>query len=491
VNTPTVQELLQEASREVRSIMWDVTTLDGPGLGAAWPAFAAHARDALSAVPVPDAATRLLIHRAAGPRYSPHRWGPRIDAEPDPHLIRAGQALAAVAELLRRHASPPRSPEARHDADLARRHIAEALFVGSHATALGLTEHATRLRPARPGIAFEQPGVRLAVNGATLAQSRRLASELATLEAHTAHYLARPAGREQRDAVQEFADPDRLPQALAQWEVTAMRMLHAQPPSVRDLAGIAHTEQALLVHAAVIFDAAARAAVIDPRDFDHQIRPRLQDAQAAWGYVAGTWPAQMTTPMPPSLAGVEASAQLHRALGQLTRDGNGWAAPAQIAERVHLAEAVVLLRDAVEASGSRAERFTELPTELTRAGHLQAPARLLAAMERHTNGRESETESAVRTTDVANRRIVVVLPEQTTAATATARHLRQQLTSLTAALETLPLGRESLTVVGPGSSAQTAAREVHLAGPAPAHVHRDRLAPTHDTKAVLSAGRRF
>jgi len=39
-NTPTVQELLRDASREVCSFMWDVTALDGPGLAAAWPAFA-------------------------------------------------------------------------------------------------------------------------------------------------------------------------------------------------------------------------------------------------------------------------------------------------------------------------------------------------------------------------------------------------------------------------------------------------------------------
>ena len=449
MNTPTVQELLQDASREVRSIIWDVTTLDGPGLAAAWPAFAAHARDALSAVPVLDAATRLLIHRAAGPRYSPNRWGPRIDAEPDPHLIRAGQALAAVAQLLRRHASPPRSPEARHDADAVCRRIAECIFVGSHATALGLTEHATRLQPARAGLAFERPERRLAVSGATLAQSRRLASELATFEAQVAHYLARPPEREQRKAAQGFVDLDRLPHALAHWEVTAMRVLHAQPPSVRDLVGIAHTEQALLVHTAVIMNAAARASVIDPGDFDRQIRPRLQDAQAAWGEVAASWPAQMTTPTPPSLAGVEASAQLHQAMGQITRDGNGWASPALIGERAHLADAAGLLRDAVAASVNRAERLAELPAELAHAGQLHAPARLLAAMQRHASGRGPEPESAVRTTDVANKRIVAVQPEQTADATATARGLRRQLTSLTAALETLPIGRQSLAVVEP------------------------------------------
>ena len=474
MNTPTVQELLQDASREVRSIMWDVTTLDGPGLAAAWPAFAAHARDALSAVPVPDPATRLLIHRAAGPRYLPNRWGPPVDAEPDPHLIRAGQVLAAVAQLLRRHASPPRSPEARHDADVVCRRIAECIFVGSHATALGLTEHATRLRPARPGIAFEQPGVRLAVNGATLAQSRRLASELATLQAHTTHYLARPTGRGPRSRPEHFVDLDRLPQALAQWEITAMRVLHAQPPSVRDLAGIAHSEQALLVHAAVILDAAARAAVIDPRDFDHQIRPRLQDAQATWGDVAATWPAQMTTPMPPSLAGVEASAQLHRALGEITRDGNGWAAPALIAERVHLVDVGELLRDAVAASGSRAERFADLPNELTRAGHLHAPARLLAAMERHSSRRGTATESATRTTDVANRRIVVVRPEQTADATAAACRLGRQLTSLTQALETIPIAKPSHALVGPSSYMHETTRGVQHANRARAKVQLTR-----------------
>jgi len=212
-------------------------------------------------------------------------------------------------------------------------------------------------------------------------------------------------------------------------------VLHAQPPSVRDLAGVAHTEQALLVHTAVLLNASARASAIDSGDFDCQIRPRLEATQAAWGDVAASWPAQMSTPASPSIAGVEASAQLHRALDEVTRNGNAWATPAQLAERVHLAEVVVLLRDVVEASGSRAERFAELPSELSRAGQLHAPARLLAVIERHASGRESETESAVRATDVVNRRIVAVQPEQTTAATATARHLRGQLTSLSAALE--------------------------------------------------------
>jgi hypothetical protein len=52
VNSPSVGELLQDASREVRSIMWEITALDGPALWAAWPAFAAQARDALAAVPL-------------------------------------------------------------------------------------------------------------------------------------------------------------------------------------------------------------------------------------------------------------------------------------------------------------------------------------------------------------------------------------------------------------------------------------------------------
>ena len=192
-------------------------------------------------------------------------------------------------------------------------------------------------------------------------------------------------------------------------------------PSVRDLAGIAHTEQALLVHTLVLLNASARASAIDSGDFDRQIRPRLEGAQVAWGDVAASWPAQMSTPAPLSIAGVEASAQLHRALDEITRNGNAWATPAQLAKRVHLAEVVVLLRDVVAASGSRAERFAELPAELSRASHLHAPARILVALERQTSGRESETESAVRTTDVANRRIVVVQPEQTTAASDRAR----------------------------------------------------------------------
>jgi hypothetical protein len=162
----------------------------------------------------------------------------------------------------------------------------------------------------------------------------------------------------------------------------------------------------------------------------------------------------MTTPVPPSLAGVAASAQLHQALDEITRDGNGWATPALIAEREHLADVAGLLRDAVAASSSRAERFAELPAELAAAGYLRAPARLLAATERHRNGRGLEPENTVRTTDVANRRIVVVGPEQMAGARTTACDLGLRLGSLTQSLETLPLGRQGRVVVKPASIAK-------------------------------------
>ena len=160
----------------------------------------------------------------------------------------------------------------------------------------------------------------------------------------------------------------------------------------------------------------------------------------------------MLTPAPPALAGVEASAQLHQALDEITRDSNGWATPALIAERVHLADVAGLLHDAIAASGKRAERFAELPAELAQAGQLQAPARLLAAMESRSGGRVREPDGAVRATDVANRRIVVVRPEQTIDATVTACDLGRRLTSLTAALETLPFGRQSRGVAEPASN---------------------------------------
>ena len=236
------------------------------------------------------------------------------------------------------------------------------------------------------------------------------------------------------------------------------------------------TEQALLVHTAVLLNASARASAIDLGDFDRQIRPRLEATQVAWGDVAASWPAQISTPAPPSMAGVEASAQLHRALDEIIRNGNAWATSAHLAERVHLAEVVVLLRDVVAASGSRAERFAELPAELARAGHLHAPARILVAMERQTSGRESEAESAVRTTDVANRRIIVVQPEQTTGATATARALVHRLTALIAALETIPLDRQSQSSAESLPSAHETTRGLEHASGARANVQLTRHA---------------
>jgi len=479
VNAPTVAELLHDCSREVRSIMWDITTLNGPELAAAWPAFAAAAGAALSAVPCPDPAARLLASRMAGPRPRPNRWGPPVDADPDPHLVAASTGLAAVAGLLARHAAPPTSAVAARDGDLARRHIVEALVIGAHATSLGLFEHASRLSPARTGTTSQQPGPRLAVAGATLAQSRRLASELDTLQAHGAHYLAEAGVREPRRGAQSLVDPDRLPHVLAAWEVTTMRVLHASPPSVRDLAGVAHAEQALLMHTMVILNAAAQAAVIDIDGFAGQIGPRLADAHLAWGDVAASWPVQMTTASPPALVAVEASAELHQALGEITREGNGWAAATLIAERVHLREVSGQLRDALGAGSVCAARFVELPDELARAGQLRAPARLLGAMDASADRPTSELEGGPRTTDVANRRIVTVLPEQTAGATKTARRLQQAMTALTQALETLRLADGSRSVTDPASSPQAAARQVRLD-------HRPQPAPL---KGHLSVGR--
>jgi hypothetical protein len=263
---------------------------------------------------------------------------------------------------------------------------------------------------------------------------------------------------------------------MAEWEVTAMRVVYSQPPCVRDLAGVAHAEQAVLMYTMVILNATARASVIDPGDFDLLIRPRLQEAQAAWGDVATRWPAQMTTPAPPSLAGVQASAQLHEALGEITREGNTWATPTLIARRVALAEVAAALRDAAMASVNRAERFAELPAELAEAGQLRAPARLLAAMQPGRSGPGHELDIAVRTADVANRRIVLVMPEQTAGARAAACALGRKLTSLTAALQTLPLGRPPRALVEPAASARQPLWRAGPAGPAAASTQSVRRA---------------
>jgi hypothetical protein len=175
----------------------------------------------------------------------------------------------------------------------------------------------------------------------------------------------------------------------------------------------------------------------------------------------------MSTQTPPVLLAVEASAHLHQALAQITRDGNGWATPTLIAQRVHPGDVAGLLRGAAMSSLGRAERFAELPSELARAGQLHAPARVLAAMELACHQRRAEPLGAVRTTDVANRRIVQIRPDQTTGATATARRLGRQLMSLTQALETLPLGRPTVAGVDSGPGGRAAVRRVRPGLPEP------------------------
>jgi hypothetical protein len=58
-------------------------------------------------------------------------------------------------------------------------------------------------------------------------------------------------------------------------------------------------------------------------------------------------------------------------------------------------------------------------------------------------------------------------------------------------LETLPIGRESVAVVGSESGAKAAVWKYDLADPALAHATKIALATTRNTKAERTAGRRL
>lgn len=432
MSSPSVGELLDEADREVRSILWDITELNGPALAASWPRFMDSAHDALVALQPADTQTRLLVLRAEGPGPRPHRWGRPVDAAPDPRMERATAALRDVAELVGRHAG--RWAAAAPDVEYARRRISATIYHAAHAARTGLREHTQQRQPARPGVAFIRPPEPLVVPGLQRAQLPRLISAIEALEAQAERLVTgnlRFFGGSPTPRGGSDLPAHDLAEALARWEITCQRILAAEVPSVADLAGIATTQSALMANAEAILRAAAVVGAADANAVS-RAHPMLSSAQAAWSATAASWSGFGTMGRGPDPGGAQASTEVLRALHEITRNSNGWADPAAIASRCDLPATIEAIGHAVTSGERLADRYVELPAELAAAGRLRGrPDKLPSGASVDAHGRET-----IRLA-IAGRSAVAVHPGQTDILDAAANTLMERSRALGSVMDTI------------------------------------------------------
>jgi hypothetical protein len=418
VASPTVGELLHDADRQVRSVLWEITALNGPALLAGWPDLAAAAAEVLAAIPHPGPAAALFGRRVmVHADHLTHRVGalPPL-GDPDTRFVDAADALQQAAALLHRHATPATvsTPAQYADADAARLRVAQTLHVGVHVVATALTEY----RTGEPvGVDGKVIPVRSPQRPLYVRETRPVEAVLARFESDAGHYVT----RHRRDAAGQHQPPiaGDVPAAVARWGLVAARTLAAPDVAARDIIGIARTEALLAAGSAAIIRAATDRGHLDP-GAGLELVHRLERSAAAWLATAAGW-APYTTPKTPtpSLDCVAAADTLRRAIGEVTRDGSGWATPGQVDDRCHVPAVVTALAAAREVSADLAHTYTTLPGELAHTGRLHAPARVVldAEMARqpvspgsHPSDVDSPRALPVSLADVARTRNIAATP---------------------------------------------------------------------------------
>ena len=474
MSSPSVGELLDEADREVRSILWDITELDGPALAASWPRFMESAHDALVTLQPIDTQAKLLVLSAEGPGPRPHRWGRPVDVAPDPRMERATTALRDVAELVGRHAGgwAGAAPDAEH----CRRRVSATMYCAAHAARTGLREHAQQRQPARPGVAFIRPSEALVVPGLQRIQLPRLISAIEALEAQAERLVTRNLrffGGSPTPHGGSDSPAHNLAEVLARWEITSRRLLAAEVPSVADLAGIATTQSAMMANAEAILRAAAVVGAADA-DAVSRAHPMLSAAQAAWSATAASWSGFGTVGRGPDPGGAQASTEVLRALHEITRDSNGWADPAAIASRCELPATIEAIGHAVTSGERLADRYVELPAELAAAGLLRGrPDKLPSGVSVDAHGRETVSLA------IAGRSTVTVRPGQTDILDAAANTLMERSRALGPVMDTI---RGQRTTGPPGQRPTRALDQTQPHRPRPPEV----LPSTQPTRGRLA-----
>jgi hypothetical protein len=172
-------------------------------------------------------------------------------------------------------------PAVRADLDAAKARLMHVLYVGAHGVQVALNRDLRDLAviPATRRAALS------AESGKRTVEAR---DRMAAFEQLAGSYVSRTFPAALRGEYKPAAEPDRLRQALATWDIQAHRALSGTPTAATIML-IAQTQAHTAFASQTLLRAAAETGAIEPGQYRTRLAPALESAQTAWIAVARTW----------------------------------------------------------------------------------------------------------------------------------------------------------------------------------------------------------
>lgn len=366
----TVGEMLADVDHQARLLLLDVDGDNAGSLVRGWPALVTAASDLWTALPRTRYShephdrpmERLVAHAANIDNSLTAGWPGR--GVPDPRLAHMAETLQAAGSLVRRYGPKVsgHGPALRQDLQAARSRTMHALYVAAHAGSVALHAHGRdRYREAR------QAGRKVSLSTVhspyVVAPTATWVGRFATAEAIAGRYLAGGfVAGVTGEARPPAADHNRIPRALAGWDIQAHRTLAARC-SAADNVTVSRTQALIAGVGLLLVDADSRnhaaptsAAGDPPTD---RLASSLATVGRTWNNLASRWDDLPAPTDRPDSKLLRASAELRAAYRELTHNATTTFPPDVIAQHPGLERALNATLAAIESAPELADVLAE------------------------------------------------------------------------------------------------------------------------------------
>lgn len=366
----TVGEMLADVDHQARLLLLDVDGDSAGSLVRGWPTLVTAASELWTALPRTSYTheprdrpmERLLAHAANIDNSLTAGWPGR--GAPDPRLAHMAETLQAAGSLVRRYGPAISDDGAALNQDLqaARFRTMHALYVAAHAGSVALHAHGRdRYREARQ--AGREVSLSTVHSPYVVAPTAKWVGRFATAEAITGRYLAGGfAAGVAGEARPPAADHNRIPRALAGWDIQAHRTLAARS-SAADNVTVSRTQALIAGFGLLLVDADSHnceapitAAGDPPTD---RLTSSLNAVGQAWNNLASRWDDLPAPADRPDSKLLRASAELRAAYRELTHDAATTFPPDVIAQQPGLERALNATLAAIESAPELADVLAE------------------------------------------------------------------------------------------------------------------------------------
>ncbi|WP_256791948.1 hypothetical protein [Terrabacter sp. Ter38] len=411
-------ELLLDSDLLVREVLMDTPLMDGRVMIRTWGEVVEAAADLWRAFPEPSPhAGQSERHNSAqdlmkqlqtmnnnlmkASRRSP--WpGTGLG---DDRLLTVCENLTTAAELLPRRRTDvrPMRPEVEADLDAAKARLMHVLYVGAHGVQVALN------RDLRDLTALSATR-RAAVPPESRKRTVEARDRVAAFEQLAGSYVAGTFPTALHGEHKPPAEPDRLRQALATWDIQAHRSLSGAP-TAGTIALIAQTQAHIAFTSQTLLRAGSGSGAIEPGAYRTRLAPALESAQASWVGLATVWPqlAPSRGRRPgPDL--VNAANEIRAATREIIHDRSGLASIEVLAATVDLKQVSRTLQLGLATSADLAYALRESTEDPDLLGSARGVNTMAMALEARGPYGNASTESWVRPVDHAHDR-PVALPD--------------------------------------------------------------------------------